>query len=228
MSLLEKIAPADEVPIDSGKQLIRAGDEGGATLFDRIAWRLRRFSLPALGRRAPLKLVAVPKDPVAGDKAAGEALMQGALLHRGDRIPVDRIDFARTGDMPRDLADRLHSFAWLRDLAAAATRERAAKRAERIVEAWLGAHAGHPAEPAWRPDNAGRRILFWTAYAPYILSSRDAAYRTAVLKHLAQATRHLDKGADRAPPGLARVSAWAGLVASALVLQGGPVRLGRA
>jgi uncharacterized heparinase superfamily protein len=228
VSLLEKIAPADEVPIDSGKQLIRAGDEGGTTLFDRIAWRLRRFSVPALGRRAPLKLVAVPKDPVAGDKSAGEALMQGALLHRGDRIPVDRIDFARTGDMPRDLADRLHSFAWLRDIAAAATRERAAKRAERIVDSWLAAHGAHPAEPAWRPDNAGRRLLFWTAYAPYILSSRDSGYRAAVLRHLAQTTRHLDKAADRAPPGLARVSAWAGLVASALVLQGGPVRLGRA
>jgi uncharacterized heparinase superfamily protein len=228
VSLLEKIAPADEAPIESGKQLIRAGDEGGTTFFDRLAWRLRRFSLPALGRRAPLKLVAVPKDPVAGDKNAGQALMQGALLHRGDPIPVERIDFARTGDMPRDLADRLHSFAWLRDIAAAATRERAAKRSERIVEAWLAAHAAHPAEPAWRPDNAGRRILFWAAYAPYILSSRDAGYRSAVLRHLAQATRHLDKGADRAPAGLARISAWAGLVASALVLQGGPVRLGRA
>jgi uncharacterized heparinase superfamily protein len=198
------------------------------SLFEKIAWRLRRFSVPALGRRAPLKLVAVPKDPVAGDKAAGEALMQGALLHRGDRIPVDRIDFARTGDMPRDLADRLHGFAWLRDIAAAATRERASKRAERIVEAWLAAHGAHPAEPAWRPDNAGRRILFWVAYAPYILSSRDADYRTAVLRHLALTTRHLDKSADRAPAGLARVTAWAGLVASALVLQGGGVRLGRA
>jgi uncharacterized heparinase superfamily protein len=228
MSLFEKIAPEGEAPIDSGKQLIRAGDEGGATLFDRLAWRLRRFSLPALGRRPPLKLAAVPKDPVAGDKAAGEALMKGALLHRGDRIPIDRIDFTRTGDMPRDLADRLHSFAWLRDLAAAATRERASKRAERIVEAWLAAHGTQVAEPAWRPENVGRRILFWTAYAPYILSTRDAAYRTAVLKHLARATRHLDKCADRAPPGLPRVSAAAGLVASALVLQGGPARLARA
>jgi uncharacterized heparinase superfamily protein len=228
MSLLEKIGPGGEAPIDTARQLIRTGDEGGTTFFERVAWRLRRFSLPALGRRAPLKLVAVPKDPVAGDKAAGEALLGGALLHRGDRIPVDRIDFARTGDMPRDLADRLHGFAWLRDLAAAATRERASKRAERIVEAWLAAHGGHVAEPAWRPDNAGRRILFWSAYAPYILSSRDAAYRAAVLKHFAQASRHLDKCADRTAPGLARVTAWAGLVASALVLQGGPARLGRA
>jgi len=226
MSLLEKIRP-DDPPIDAGKQLIRAADERGGGFFERLAWRLR-FSLPAFGRRPPLKLASVPKDPVAGDKAAGEALMQGALLHRGERLPVDRIDFTRTGDMPRDLADRLHGFAWLRDLAAAATRERASKRAERIVEAWLKVHAEQVAEPAWRPDNAGRRILFWTAYAPFILSTRDAAYRVAVLKHLARATRHLDKCADRAPAGLPRLSAWAGLVASALVLQGGPARLARA
>jgi uncharacterized heparinase superfamily protein len=228
MSLLEKIRPGEEAAIDPAKQLIRAGDEQGAGFFDRLSWRLRRFSLPMIGRKPPLKLASVPKDPVAGDKAAGEALMKGALLHRGDRIPVDRIDFGRTGDMPRDLADRLHSFAWLRDLAAAATRERAAKRAERIVQAWLAAHGSAIAEPAWRPDNAGRRILFWSAYAPYILSTRDVGYRAAVLRHLAQASRHLDKCADRAPAGLARVTAWAGLVASALVLQGGPARLGSA
>jgi uncharacterized heparinase superfamily protein len=228
MSLLEKIRPGDEAPIDPARQLIRTGDEQGATFFERLSWRLRRFSLPSIGRRPPLRLVAVPKDPVAGDKMAGEALLKGALLHRGDRIPIDRIDFARTGDMPRDLADRLHSFSWLRDLAAAATRERASKRAERIVQAWLAAHGTQVAEPAWRPDNAGRRILFWSAYAPYILSTRDAAYRAAVLKHLAQASRHVDKCADRPPPGLARLSAWAGLVASALVLQGGPARLARA
>jgi len=228
MSLLEKIGPGGEAPIDSARQMIRAGDEGGTGFFDRLAWRLRRFALPTIGRRAPLKLVAVPKDPVAGDKAAGEALLKGALLHRGDRIPVERIDFARTGDMPRDLADRIHSFAWLRDLAAAATRERGSKRAERIVEAWLKVHGEEAAEPAWRPDNAGRRILFWAAYAPYILSSRDAAYRTAVLRHLAKVSRHIGKYADRPAPGLGRVSAWAGLAASALVLQGGPARLGRA
>ena len=36
---------------------------------------------------------------------------------------------------------------------------------------WLAAHAEQVSEPAWRADLWGRRILFWTAYAPYILSS---------------------------------------------------------
>ena len=86
--------------------------------------------------------------------------------------------------------------------------------------------------PEWAPHKAmwtafpsapelwGERILFWTAYAPYILSSRDSGYRSALLNTLARGARHLDSTADKAPPGLPRITAWAGaLVASALVLR---------
>jgi uncharacterized heparinase superfamily protein len=82
-------------------------------------------------------------------------------------------------------------------------------------------------EPAWRADLWGRRILFWTAYAPYILSSRDSAYRAILLNTLSRGARHLDKAAEKARPGLARITAWAGVIAAALVVQGGPARLGR-
>ncbi|MFL6856996.1 MAG: heparinase II/III family protein [Allosphingosinicella sp.] len=232
MSLLEKIGlPGEEAPLDSGRQLIRHGSDRGASFGDRLSWRLHRLTwrspFQALRRRAPLRLVAVPKDPVAGDKAAGEMLMKGRLVHRGRALPLATVDFADFS-LPGDAVDRLHGFEWLRDLAAAATRERAAKIAEKAVERWLDAHAGHVSEPAWRPDLWGRRILFWTADAPYILSSRDPVYRGRVLTALADGARHLDRHADRAPHGLARLTAWAGLVTAALVLQGGPVGLSRA
>jgi uncharacterized heparinase superfamily protein len=232
VSLLEKIGPpGDEAPLDPARQLIRHGSDRGASFGDRLSWRLHRLTwrspFQALRRRAPLRLVAVPKDPVAGDKAAGEMLMKGRLVHRGRALLLATVDFADFS-LPGDAVDRLHGFEWLRDLAAAATRERAAKIAEKAVERWLDAHAGHVAEPAWRPDLWGRRILFWTAYAPYILSSRDPVYRGRVLTALADGARHLDRHADRAPHGLARLTAWAGLVTAALVLQGGPVGLSRA
>ncbi len=92
---------------------------------------------------------------------------------------------------------------------------------------WLAAHAETVSEPAWRADLWGRRILFWAAYAPYILSSRDMVYRSLVLNTLARGARHLDKAADKAPPGLPRIAAWAGVIAAALVVQGGPARLSR-
>jgi len=80
-------------------------------------------------------------------------------------------------------------------------------------------------EPAWRPDLWGRRILFWTAYAPFILDTRDGEYRKQVLNALARGARHLDTAADTAPQGLARVTAWAGVIAAGLLFPGGDPRI---
>ena len=229
MSLLEKVE-SETGEIEPGKQLIRVGDDRGLSLFERLNYRLHRFAWRTplhafrLRGRVPLKLIAVPKDPIAGDKAAGEALLGGVFLHNGTEVAVDGFDFATLG-LPADFSAYLQSFAWLRDLSAAATRERGAKRAETIMRKWLAVHAEQVSEPAWRADLWGRRILFWTAYAPYILSSPDPVYRSSVLYALARGARHLERSADKALPGLARITAWSGVIAAALVVQGGPGRL---
>ena len=233
MSLLAKIdAPEGEPEIETGKRLIRVGDDRGVSLAERLSWRLHRLSWRTpfhsfrLRGRFPLKLLAVPKDPIAGDKGVGEAMLAGRIVHGGAVIPVAELNFADPALGP-DFSDYLQSFEWLRDLSAAATRERGARLAETIVQKWLDAHAEQVSERAWRADLWGRRILFWSAYAPYILSSRDLVYRSLVLHSLARGARHLDRGAAKAPPGLARITAWSGLIAAALVVQGGSARLSR-
>lgn len=231
MSLLNKVeSETGDSEIEPGKRLIRVGDDRGLSLFERLGYRLHLFAWRTplhalrLRGRVPLKLVAVPKDPIAGDKAAGEALLAGILRHGGTEIEIEAFDFGTIG-LPADISDYLQSFAWLRDLSAAATRERGARRAEGVMRKWLAVHAEQVSEPAWRADLWGRRILFWTAYAPYILSSADPVYRSSVLYALARGARHLERGADKAPPGLARLTAWSGVIAAALVVQGGPARL---
>ncbi|MFN3943537.1 MAG: heparinase II/III family protein [Allosphingosinicella sp.] len=231
MSLLERIdATGREDEIEPGKRLIRAGDDRGMSLGERLSYRLHRlawktpFHALRLRGKFPLKLLAVPKDPIAGDKAAGEALLGGAFVHPSHSALLDQLDFNDPA-LPPDASDHLQSFAWLRDLAAAATRERGAKLAEGLMQRWLLCYADQVSERAWRADLWGRRILFWTAYAPYILSSPDLVHRSAVLNTLARGARHLERGADKAPPGLARIAAWSGVIAAALVVQGGPARL---
>ena len=231
MSLLERIEPGDRLDeIGQGKRLIRVGDDRGLSLFERLNYRLHRLAWKTpihalrLRGRVPLRLTAVPKDPIAGDKAAGEALLAGRFVHGGTELPVDKLDFATIG-LPGDFHAYLHSFAWLRDLAAAATRERGSKLAEAVTRKWLATHGQHVSEPAWRADQWGRRILFWTAYAPYILSSRDLVYRSLVLNILARGARHIERSADKALPGLPRIEAWSGVIAAALIVQGGPGRL---
>jgi uncharacterized heparinase superfamily protein len=233
VSVVERIDSAGgEAEIEPGRRLIRVGGGQGQSLSERVtaamhrlSWRTPFHNLRLRGR-APLRLLAVPKDPVAGDKAAGEAILRGHIVRRGLSFPLDGLD---PGDpsLPVDVSDYLQSFEWLRDLAAAATRERGSKSAEKLVQKWLAVHGDTVTDRAWRPDLWGRRILFWTAYAPYILSSRDSAYRGAVLNALSRGARHLDRTAEKAPPGLARITAWSGVVAAALVVQGGPARLGR-
>lgn len=228
MSLLERIdAGAGEDEIEQGKRLIRVGDEGSLSFGDRFAVRLNRLSALSpfrLRRQRKVRLLNVPKDPVAGDKAAGEALLAGKLVHGDECVALATLDFADRSLSPA-VRDHLQRFAWLRDLAAAATREKGARLAEKLTQQWLSAHDGETAEHERRPDLWGWRILFWTAYAPYILSAHDVGHRAALLKAMARGVRYLDRNADRAPAGVPRVAAWAGVVGAALLLEGGAARI---
>ena len=175
--------------------------------------------------KQPLKLVAVPRDHVHGDRQRGEALLSGQFTVGSQTIPLKELDFAVVGASGA-LARQLQGFSWLRDLSAAAAREKGARLAEAIVGRWLLAH-GTKVDEAWASSLWGERILFWTAYAPYILSSGDSGYRSALLNTLARGARHLDGNADKAVAGLDRVTAWCGVVAAGLLVQGGVPRVAR-
>lgn len=190
-----------------------------------IVRKLARGSLLSRlkGSRQPLKLAAVPRDHVPGDRTRGEALLGGSLPVGSEAVALADLDFA---SLDGALAAEVEGFAWLRDLAAAASREKGARLAEAVVGRWLLAH-GTRADEAWAPRLWGERVLFWTAYAPYILSSSDAGYRSALLNTLARGARHIEANADKAPQGLDRVTAWCGVIAAGLLVQGGVARIAR-
>ena len=192
-----------------------------------VVSRLARGSLLSRLQRSrqPLKLVAVPRDHVQGERSRGDALLAGRLIVGSQTLSLKDLDFGEVGAAGA-VAEQLQGFSWLRDLAAAASREKGARLAEAVVGRWLIAH-GTKIDEAWAPRLWGERILFWTAYAPYILSSGDAGYRSALLNTLARGARHLDSNADKAPAGLDRVTAWCGVVAAGLLVQGGVPRLAR-
>ncbi|QNN64845.1 hypothetical protein H9L12_11480 [Sphingomonas rhizophila] len=148
--------------------------------------------------KAPLRLVAVPRDHIVGDRARGDALLAGRFPLGNQEVALKNIDFGSLGT-DGALAHAIHGFSWLRDLAAAASREQGSRLAEAIAGRWLVAHGTKP-DGAWAPELWGERLLYWTAYAPYILSSRDTGYRSAILNTLARGARHLDANADRAAP----------------------------
>ena len=201
------------------------------TNFEASAVNARLGKGPLLTRlfgkpHTPLRISAVPRDHVVGDKTRGESLLAGKFLLGTDMVSLPDVDFADLGTSGALAAD-FHGFSWLRDVAAAAARERGSRLAEAVVGRWLLTH-GEKVDDAWAPALWGERMLFWTAYAPYILSSRDADYRSAVLHTMARGARHLSSTADQADPGLPRITAWAGLTVAGLLLQGGLGRVARA
>jgi uncharacterized heparinase superfamily protein len=215
--------------IEEGKRLIRLSDDKGLSLAERVAnrfyrltWRTPIHSMRLKGKY-PLKLLAVPNDTISGDPRAGRALRAGYFLFRGLKQPIDTLDFANL-DLAPAFRDYIHSFRWLRDLSTVSTRDQGAPLAEAIMRKWLAAHSEKPSEPAWRADNAGWRLFFWTSQAPLILSSSDLVYRSLVLNCIARTARHLDQSAEKAPAGVPRLVAWGGVVAASLLIPGGGPR----
>mgnify|MGYP000020485849 FL=1 len=226
---VEPIAADRPDTIETGKRLIRLSDDRGAGLAERIAaqfyrltWRTPLHALKLRGK-FPLKLLGVPDDPIPGDVVAGKAIRAGHFLFRGLKLPTARADFAAPG-VPDHFADYLHSFAWLRDLAAAGPMKEVAPTAEALQRRWLDAHDERITAPAWRQDVAGWRLLYWLAYAPALLASDDIVHRSRTLNHIARVARHLDRTAGAARPGVGQVVAWSAIVAAGLALPNGEGR----
>ncbi|WP_242097396.1 heparinase II/III family protein [Sphingomonas sp. CROZ-RG-20F-R02-07] len=215
--------------IQEGKRLIRLGGDKALSLAERLSERFHRLTwrTPIHGMRLkgryPLKLIAVPEDPIIGDVPRGRALIEGMLSHRGEHHAIETLDLARPV-YGKAFGDYLHGFGWLRDLSTVATRAQGAPIAEYLMARWLDQHADSVGGAAWRADLWGRRILAWTSHAPLILSSTDLVYRSSVLNALARGARHLDRGADKAPAGPPRIAAWCGVVAAGLLIPGGDPR----
>lgn len=214
-----------------GQRLTR-GRGAARTLGARLSEKLARigYATPLHNRklrgRPPLKLLAVTTDPIVGDVTAGREIAAGRLSFGGHTEAVRTLNFA-TARAPLAWREWVHGFEWLRDLAAASDRKKGAIVAELVVEAWLASYREYD-ELAWRADLAGRRLMFWPLYAPYILSRSEPIYRSLVLNHLARAARHVDRACEKMPEGMPRVEAAAGLLAAGLILPEGAARTVRA
>jgi uncharacterized heparinase superfamily protein len=190
--------------------------------FYQMTWRTPLHSGRLKGK-VPLRLLAVPEDPLTGDGARGMALRMGRFHFHGFEQDIATLDYAKTA-LPPALTDYIHRFDWLRDLAAATDRGEGAPIAAKIADDWLLANGMKIRQPAWRVDNCSWRLLNMAAGSPFLLSSSDPVYRSRVINHFARLARHLDQSAPRGQSHFARSVGWAGVVAASLLLPEGKAR----
>jgi uncharacterized heparinase superfamily protein len=190
--------------------------------FYKLTWRTPLYSGRLKGK-VPLRLLAVPDDPLAGNVARGQALRMGKFHYQGFEQAIDGLDYAHLA-LPPATTDYIHRFDWLRDLGAATNRADGAPVAAAIADSWLIANGMKTREPAWRVDNTAWRLMNMAAASPFLLTSTDPVYRSRVINHFARAARHLDQSAPRASSHFAKTLGWAGVVAASLLLPEGKAR----
>jgi uncharacterized heparinase superfamily protein len=176
-------------------------------------------------RPQPLKLVAVPRDHVQGDRARGDACSPAASPLGSETLIAGRPRF-RGGRREGPLAEQLQGFAWLRDLAAAASREKGAAWPKRSPGAGCSPTAPASTRPGRRSVGRADPLLDRLRALHPVEPRRRLSL--GLLNTLARGARHLDANADKAPAGLPRITAWCGVVAAGLLVQGGPCRASRA
>ncbi len=190
--------------------------------FYKMTWRTPLYS-GRLNGKVPLRLLAVPEDPLPGNVARGQSLRMGKFHYQGLSQPIADIDYKKLA-LPPAMTDYIHRFDWLRDLASATNRADGSALAAEIADGWLLANGQKPREPAWRVDNVAWRLANMAAGSPFLLSSSDPVYRSRVINHFARAARHLDQAAPRASNHFAKTLGWGGVVAASLLLPEGKVR----
>ena len=201
----------------------------GQNLFERLSLRFYKLTWRTplhngrLKGKVPLRLLAVPQDPLAGNATRGQSLRLGKFHYQGFEQAVEGLDYARLA-VPPAMTDYIHRFDWLRDLGAATNRADGAPDAAAIANIWLIANGMKTREPAWRVDNAAWRLMNMAAASPFLLTSTDPIYRSRVINHFARVARHLDGAAPRAQNHFAKTLGWAGVVAASLLLPDGKAR----
>ena len=190
--------------------------------FYKLTWRTPLHK-GRLSGKVPLRLLAVPEDPLMGDVARGQALRIGKFHYQGFEQAFDGLDYAHLA-LPTAMTDYIHRFDWLRDLGAATNRADGAPVAAAIADSWLIANGMKTREPAWRVDNTAWRLVNMASASPFLLSSNDPVYRSRVINHFARAARHLDQSAPRAATHFAKALGWSGVVAASLLLPDGKAR----
>ncbi|HXR86594.1 MAG TPA: heparinase II/III family protein [Stellaceae bacterium] len=161
----------------------------------------------SLAGRAPREL-ALKLDPWPGDAAQGEALLAGEFQFSRETVRAPSPPWrAGSGE---EWGAELHRFQWLGDLAALGN-ESAWEIARRWTAEWLQQFDIYD-KFAWRADVIGDRLFAWLEHFDRLAS--DEMLRVAMLKSLARQSRHLARVAHREVPGLPRLAALRGLIAT--------------
>lgn len=170
-------------PGDPPRRLFRGARGGEADI-----WRANPFYRIRLGDSGPDRILAWGRDPRIGDLARGRDLHKGVW-----RIAAERLvgDYPVPWERPapsRHFSARLHTFAWLSDLAALGPD--AFGRITQLIETWVGLY-GDWDEFAWDAELVAERLFAWLCHGRPAFEAGDPAMRFQLMRSAGRHARLL-------------------------------------
>ena len=172
--------------------------------FDRVRVfyrRIQRISLAAvfrspvyplsLYRPTPKELRFTPKPTVSGDIVRGEGILSGQF-NFGEVGEFTSIDPWVTDHPNSEVANSLHTFGWLKDVAAIANIDIAKRRIRSLVKDWM-LHNSKWSAPAWEGPILAARITNWLEYYDQYFAKSSRAFRTRLLRQIVIQLVHLNR-----------------------------------
>jgi uncharacterized heparinase superfamily protein len=177
-------------------------------------WASRRANRSQARRawvgRSPRAFKFQPEPRWIGDAEHARSLMAGDYQLAGQQVKAPRLGPWKLTAPSQEFSDALHGFDWVEDFAAAGDAE-TRKTLQSWVFGWINQY-GTGEGPGWTPALTGRRLMNWTMHAPLILRGVDEDMQKRFYRSLGAQARYLKKRWRKAPVGLARFEALAGLI----------------
>jgi len=151
-------------------------------------WRSNPFHRMRLGDEAPDRIARFGADPRVGDSERGRELGRGVWRIAAERLNGEHAVPWRAKHPSRHFTARLHSFAWLIDLAAVGPSAHA--RIADLVDTWVGAY-GEWDDLAWDPELTAERLFAWLCWGRPAFEGGNPEQREALMRSAARQARLL-------------------------------------
>jgi uncharacterized heparinase superfamily protein len=161
---------------------------------------------------------------LAGDKHLGQGILVEQFTLGKDNKIFSVNPWAIDTLSDHELA-ALHSFTWLRELAAAVDQDAARNRLKILISDWISKNQKW-SPIVWRADVLAERISIWLEHYEQFFAKTDKSFRDLVMRHLSRQLTHLDRILEIEPWGTAKFCALKALIYGALCLPGGDKHLG--
>lgn len=165
----------------------------------------------------PSGLKALPKDPRPINRRRGEQILEGVWRFGASKVETPKGHAPWGPPFPNaHVADCIHRFHWLRDVASQG--DAGISRARALCVSWVDRYGKW--EPfAWRVAVAADRLINLLSAGPWLLAGLEQQAREEMLDTLARHARHLYLSGDDEPDPRARLRIFVALTLAGAAME---------